>query len=347
MRKTAAVVMAVGALALAGCSGPAGQAAQSQSTTADASASSGAQEEVTIAMVASACLGLYPAYVAQEQGYFAEQGLKVNIEPVNGSAAVLQAILSGQAQVGTPGAAPLIFSASEGQDVQYFANTMPAGSFALIAEAGSGISSPEDFRGKTIGISTADGGEVAFVKAVLQEAGLQEGDYETLVVGEGGQAVAGFTRGDIDAFAASPDGVATLVTSGLDVAEVEGTRAPHLFGNGLAASASYISDNPETVEAFATAYGQAVEYGMENPEGVVEACSKYQPQEVEDPAFAQAMLDAFNRSQQPPTGAEFGYSDPEHWQRVVDDLIAAGELEEGSVNVDELYTNEFVEALNP
>lgn len=341
MRKTAASVVAVGALALAGCSSE--PAVQSESGESEVGAAT--EHELTVAMVTSACLGLYPIYVAQDQGYFAEQGLTVNIEPVNGSAAVLQAMLSGQAQIGTPGATPLIFSAAEGEDVQYFANTMPAGSFALITPTDSGISQAQDLRGTTIGVSTADGGEVAYARAVLQDAGLEDGDYDLLVVGEGGQAVAGFTRDDIDAFAASPDGVATLATA-LDVTEIEGTRAAHLFGNGLASTTSFIEDNPEAIEAFGAAYREAVAFGMENPEGVVEVCGRYQPQEIEDPEFAQAMLDAFNRSQESPTGAEFGYNDPEHWQRIVDDLVASGELTEGSVEVNDLYTNEFIEAFN-
>lgn len=341
MRKTAAAVLAVGALVLAGCSQPA-------ATAGGDAASDGPAEhgDITVAMVTSACLPMYPAYVAKELGYFAENGINVEIEPVNGSAAVLQALLSEQADIGTPGATPLIFSAAEGQDVKYIANTMPGGAFSLITPTETGITEAADLAGKTIGVSTADGGEVAFLKAVMQAEGLEDGDYEILVVGEGGQAVAGFSRGDIDAFAASPEGVAVLATSGLDIEDVSGTSTGHMFGNGLAATGAFIDANPGAVEAFGQAFHRAAEYGMENPSEVLEICGRYQPQEIEDPAFAEAMLGAFEKSQTSPDGAEFGYNNPEHWQRIVDDLVAADELEEGAVEIDGLFTNDFVEAFN-
>ena len=230
--------------------------------------------------------------------------------------------------------------------MKYVANTMPGGAFSLITPSETGIAEASDLAGKTIGVSTADGGEVAFLKAVMQAEGLEDGDYEILVVGEGGQAVAGFSRGDIDAFAASPEGVAVLATSGLDIQDVSGTSTGHMFGNGLAATGAFIEANGETIGAFGEAFHRAAEYGMENPDEVLEICGRYQPQEIEDPEFAEAMLEAFAKSQTSPDGAEFGYNNPEHWQRIVDDLVAAGELDEGAIQVDALFTNDFVEAFN-
>jgi NitT/TauT family transport system substrate-binding protein len=338
MKKLLGAAAIVGTLALAGCSAPAATTAPRADGAAEDHGS------LTIAMVASACLPLFPTYVAQEQGYFAENGIDVTIQPVSGSAAVLQAMLSDQAQIGTPGATPLIFSAAEGAEVSYFANTMPGGSFSLITTADTGIEDAAGLEGATIGVSTADGGEVAFLKSVLAENGLEEGDYEILVVGEGGQAVAGFARGDIDAFAAAPDGVATLSTAGLDILDISGTSAAHMFGNGLAATNELIAERPEAVQAFWNAYRDAAEYGKENPEAVLETCKKYQPQEVEDPAFAEAMLKAFEKSQTSIDGSAYGTNSLEQWERIISDLVAAGELEEGAVDVEALFTNEFVDA---
>lgn len=335
-------IASASALALSACTSSADVSDQ------EANADNGSDEKasVTVAMVASACLGLYPAYVAQDQGFFDDQGIEVNIEPVNGSAAVLQAIMSGQADFGTPGAVPLIHTVAEGGDVIHIANTMPSGSFSIISLAGQGIENAEDLRGKTIGVSTADGGEVSFVHALMAEVGLQEGDYEILVAGEGGQAIAGFERGDIDAFAAAPDGVATLSTAGLDVIDVTGAPPGHLFGNGLAASSELVENDPETVQAFWNAYEQAVEFGKENSDAVLETCEKYQPQELEDPEFAEAMLGAFESALEPTSAEPYGYHEPAHWETLVSDLVKDGELEEGSVEVTSLYTNEFIDGSN-
>lgn len=331
--------LAAGALLLAGCSSP-----STDSPAAEDSQSGADHGALTVAMVASACLPLFPTYVAHDAGLFEKYGVTVDIQPVNGSAAVLQAMLADQADIGTPGATPLIFSVAEGSAVRYIANTMPGGSFSLITLADRGIDDAADLAGATIGVSTADGGEVAFLKSVLAASGLQEGDYEVLVVGEGGQAVAGFSRGDIDAFAAAPDGVATLMTTGLEIVDVTGTSAAHMFGNGLAATDALIADRPEAVQAFWNAYRDAVKLGNSDPELVLETCAKYQPQEVEDPEFAEAMLKAFEKSQTSVDGSPFGTNNPEHWEQIVADLVANGELEEGAVEIDDLFTNQFLES---
>lgn len=331
------------ALLLTACGGPAAE----QAAEVDSSGAAGeGQHELTIAMVTSSCLGFFPTYVAQEQGYFEENDLTVNIEVVNGSSAVLQAMLSGQADIGTPGPLPLIQAQSRGEDVRYVANVNPGGNFALVTPADGGLDSAAELEGGTIGVATADGGEVAFLEGILREEGLGEGDYEILTVGEGGQAVAGFSRGDIDAYSASIDGVATIEAAGVALNDISGDANNHQFGNGIVATGDLIESDGAALEAFGQAYRQATEYGLENPDAVVEACGQYQPQEVEDPDYVEALLGASERTVTSPDGDDFGYSNPDYWQRLVDDAVAAGEIEEGAVDVEDLYTNQFVEAYN-
>ncbi|MEV4901276.1 ABC transporter substrate-binding protein [Citricoccus sp. NPDC055426] len=343
-RKTLAAVGAASLLAITACGGPAAE--QASQEEAGSSASAGGQHQLSVAMVTSSCLGFFPVYVAQEQGFFEENGVQVDIEVVNGSSAVLQAMLSGQVDLGTPGSIPVVLANSRGEDVQYVANVNPGGNFALVTPEDSGISDASQLEGKTIGVATADGGEVSFLETILREAGLEEGSYEIMTVGEGGQAVAGFSRGDIDAYSASIDGVATLEQAGQPLQDISGNATNYLFGNGVAASSELIADQPEAIEAFGRAYRQATEHGLENPDDVVAACGQYQPQEVEDPEYATALLEASRKTVTSPDGDDFGYSNPEYWQQLIDDAVSSGEIEEGAVEADSLYTNEFVEGFN-
>lgn len=343
-RKTLAAVGAASLLALTACGGPAAEQA-AQDNTGSANASDG-QHQLSVAMVTSSCLGFFPVYVAEDQGFFEDNGVAVDIEVVNGSSAVLQAMLSGQVDLGTPGSIPVVLANSRGEDVQYVANVNPGGNFALVTPEDSGISDASQLKGKTIGVATADGGEVSFLETILRGAGLEEGSYEIMTVGEGGQAVAGFSRGDIDAYSASIDGIATLEQAGVPVQDISGDSTNYLFGNGLAASSDLIAEQPEAITAFGRAYRQATEHGLENPDDVIAACGKYQPQEVEDEAYATALLEASRKTVTSPDGDDFGYSNPEYWQQLMDDAVTAGEIGEGSVEVDSLYTNEFVEGFN-
>lgn len=337
---TTAALTTTALLSLTACSGPAAELAGDGAPPADAAAEN---TSITVAMTNPSCILRFPAYVAVEQGFFAENGLDVEVRGLNGSSAVLQAMLANQAQMGTPGTVPTLQAHIRGEDVVYVANTTPGGSFVLVSPQDKGFTDASDLDGKTIGVATADGGEVSFLKSIMTAAGLEDGAYEILVVGEGGQAVAGFQRNDVDAYAASMDGMATIEFAGIPLDDLTGTATKHLFGNGLAVSRSFMDANPEAVQAFGKAYNQGMEYGLANFDKVVEACGKYQPQEVEDPAYAEALFKATVKSITSPDGEVFGLFNPEYWDIAVQDLVAAGEISEGDIDVTEVYTNEFVE----
>ncbi|MFZ3453795.1 ABC transporter substrate-binding protein [Arthrobacter sp. 7Tela_A1] len=332
--KTSLGVAILSILCIAGCSdSPAGEAA---STDTDSMS-------VTVALANSSCVFGFPTYVAAEKGFYADNGLDVTIQGLNGSAAVLQVMLANQAQIGNPGAVPALNAKARGEDIVFVANTNPGGSFVLVSPEDDGLKDAADLRGKTIGVATADGNEVSFMKAIMQAAGVEEGEYNVLVVGEGGQAVAGFSRGDIHAYAASMDGMATIEHSGIPLTDLTGTAAKHLFGNALAVTAEYLDSNPEAVQAYGRAYNQGREYGLANFDEVLEICEKYQPQEVEDPAYAKALFEATKKTITSPDGDEFGRFNPDYWERVVQDHVDRGEISEGQIDPEDMYTNEFVE----
>ncbi|MGI9500953.1 MAG: ABC transporter substrate-binding protein, partial [Geminicoccaceae bacterium] len=65
--------------------------------TALAAMSAAAQdlEQITFAQPSPSAINSYPVFVAIGEGYFAEEGLEVTVEAVNGSASVLQAMAAG------------------------------------------------------------------------------------------------------------------------------------------------------------------------------------------------------------------------------------------------------------
>ena len=58
--------------------------------------------KVTFVQPSPSAINSFPVFVAIGEGYFAEEGLEVTVEAINGSGAVLQALSSGQAQFGRP-----------------------------------------------------------------------------------------------------------------------------------------------------------------------------------------------------------------------------------------------------
>lgn len=319
-----------------------------------ASGLSGAAEAqttpVTVVVPNPSAINNFPLHVAQGEGYFEEEGLDVTVEAVNGSAAVLQTMASGQAQIGNPGPGPLLAARARGEDVVFIYNQFPKSIFGLVVPEESDVQSPADLEGSVIGVGTADGAEVAFTRGIMSDHGLQEGeDYEFLAIGDGGTAVAAFLNEEVEAYAAAVSDAAIIEARGIPLREITPEEYLGYFGNGWAVTRAYLDENPEVIEGFGRALARASEFGMDpaNTEAVLEHAAAGNPQEGEDRAFAAALLEAV-RERQTPIDAErpWGYQPPEDWEAWHQSQIDTGALAEPLEDLEAAYTNDFVDTWN-
>lgn len=293
------------------------------------------------------CLGNFPLFAAIEEGYFADEGIEIQVESLNGSASVIQTLAAGQAQFGTAGTAPVLRAWDRGERILYVANLKPGGSFSLIVPEESDAMTLEDLRGEVIGAATADGSEVGFLKSAFATFGMSEPeDYSIQIVGDGGPAVAGFLRGDISAFAASIADATIITRAGLPMRNITPEDAQYLFGNGLVTTQEFAEANPTIVEGVGRAYRRGVDLGVSDPDRVIDACEAHNPLEVEDREYAAAMLEVVNGVNVPLGDDQYGYMRPDHWERIEADIMAEGDYDGGSFELTEVYTNEFVPAYN-
>lgn len=292
----------------------------------------------------------YPVYVAAGEGYFREEGLNVRAESVNGSGPVLQALASGQAQFGRPGPGPVLRARARGTDVVFLYNSLPRSSFGILVRRDSAYRTPGDLRGKVIGVGTADGAEVGFARAILNDIGMQEPrDYRFIPVGDGGPAVAGFLRGDIEAYVGAAADAAILNHRGMHVRDITPDKFQTFFGNGYVAMGPFINANPQVVEGFGRALVRATRFTnvAANRERVLRHLSAGNPQEIEDRRFANSLLDVVLQKGQPHDPSKgWGYQDPQHWAAWHQSLVESKELDAPLPNLEAAYTNRFVEAWN-
>jgi NitT/TauT family transport system substrate-binding protein len=306
--------------------------------------------EITFVQPSPSAINSFPIYVAIGEGYFEDEGLKVNVESVNGSSAVLQALTSDQAQFGRPGPGPVLNARARGVDVVFIYNQMPKSSFGIVVKEESSYQTPADLKGQVIGVGTADGAEVSFARGVLNSLGMAENeDYTFLTVGDGGPATAAFTRGDIEAYAASTADAAILNQRGLAVRDITPEEFLSFFGNGYVTMRSTIEQDPELVEGFGRAIVRAQNFAMEeaNREAVLAHLKAGMPQESEDPEFAEALFEAVLAKTIPlDLSNGWGYQDPAHWERWHQSVVETGDLEQPLPDLEAAYTNEFVPAWN-
>lgn len=295
-------------------------------------------------------INILPVTVALGEGYFEDEGLNVQIEALNGSGPVLQALTAGQGHIGNPGAGPFLGARARGIDITFLYRLNPNSSYGMVVQGDSDIQSPTDLKGKTVGIGTADGAEAAFARSIFTEAGMQEGtDYDFLIVGDGGMAAAGFMRSDIDAYVAATSDAAILNSRGLKLRNITPEKFRSFFGNGMAAMTAFVEQNPETVEKFgrAAVKGAIFAANPDNIEAVLDHTTALNPQESEDREFARALIEQIVLRQTPFDPSKgYGYQDHAAWVAWQDSLVASGEMEAPLEDLEAVYTNEFVPAWN-
>ncbi|MFV0374739.1 ABC transporter substrate-binding protein [Microbacterium sp.] len=162
-----------GAVALSGCSG----------TSADPGTSGeGSAAEVTSIRLVVAPIQFETAYIARDEGYFAEQGLDVEIIPGGAPQQNAAMAVSGEADIITGSWGMAITANQQGLPLKVIAGNgrsstdVAQAAGALMVNAGSDIQTLEELRGATIGVQGLNTGSEVGLYLALQSVGIAPDD---------------------------------------------------------------------------------------------------------------------------------------------------------------------------
>jgi NitT/TauT family transport system substrate-binding protein len=292
---------------------------------------------------------------AEALGYYREGGIAVEFITVRGTAAALQALLTGQAQFAVVNAASLLLPASKGQDLGVVAvfNWMRKNHIRFAVKPDSPIKELGQLKGKKIGVATmADTGNLAGIPA-LKLVGLDpETDLTRVVVGYGGSAATALEKGSVDALAIWDVEFGRMENLGFKFRYLP--LPPHIvnvFGSTLATTRDFLKQNPQVVVAVGRGTAKGFLTSFVNPEATVRLHWKLYPEsKPKGKSEAEAMkeqlflvklrhpLYRFNDLPDPRWGV---YTREEWltWARIlaVDDKVK---------DVDGFFTNAFVDEYN-
>jgi len=221
-------------------------------------------------------------FVAQEKGFFREEGLEVESVTMAGGAVIGPAIEKGELDIGWSNTVSVIIAHEEGHDFQFltpgaFKDPKSADLFQLFVAKDSSIKEPKDVEGKKVAINTfknimelalrawADKYNVDFSKINLVEVPFPEME-------------SALETGGIDvAFAVEP--YPTLAI-GKGKVRVLDDRPFDALGERLMiaswiAKKSWIEKNPKQTKAFVNAINKANKYIIDNPAEMPEILTKY------------------------------------------------------------------------
>ena len=136
-------------------------------------------------------------YVAMEKGYYAEEGLKVNIRFPSNANDAISLVAAGKADVGLYYQQDVIQArANQAVPVKSIGAVVQGPLNIVLSLAEKGISSPGDLAGKTVGYAGTELSE-AIVRSVMAGAGADYGDVTMVDVGF--DLMSSMTTGSVDA----------------------------------------------------------------------------------------------------------------------------------------------------
>lgn len=283
----------------------------------------------------SAWLGHYPAYLALENGQFADADLKVGWEFFGTSSGRMSALMSGDIDVAGTGVVSAIALMAQGVE-RFYVIGVPdnfgrvEGLFAL-----EGIESINDLKGKTIGTTFASSAHTLVLDLMAQN-GLTERDIDVINI-PAPEIPAAIKAGQIDACAtwtpyfntvANLPGV-KLIADDTDFSLFKDygvTPGPDV----LVVSKRFADRNPEIVKDFVKVYFAAAESLAQDPQAAVPLLSELTQMSAEDQLQTIKDADWYNLAQQQEMiGSDSKFV--EGLQKLADMLVEYGQIDRAPV----------------
>lgn len=289
----------------------------------------------------------YPYFVAEELGFFEEENLTMTPVPSDGSSAAVQQMVAGQADIGTPFSAAVLEAFVEGLDTRYVYTYSTGQNFGISVLADSGIESVEDLEGKTIGISEADGGEVAVINAALINVGLEpETAVDLIPIGEGNPAtLAAIENGEVDAYASSGGDMLLLRARGLDLNDITPDEFKSFPAHGLSTTAEVLEEKGEAIARLGRAYAKATLFCQTNRDACESIMKKLSPAEFEEEVLGETEMKRLLDITVVEDGADIGAHNREAWDSYNDFRVLT---EEGAelADLDTFLVDDYVADFN-
>ena len=286
-----------------------------------------------------------PQYVAINNGYFEENGMKIELSTGQGADAVMTAVLSGQCDIGFAGPEASIYVYNEGKEdyTQVFAQmTKRDGSF-LVAKEDTDNFSWQDLKGKTVIPGRKGGVPYMTLEYVLKKNGINPQTDLTLDDSIKFDLMAGaFSSGDAE-YVTLFEPTASLTEQegkGYVVASV-GAEAGEIPYTAYFAKKSYIESNEDTIQKFTNAIYKGQQYVKEHTsKEIAEAIQSFFPdtdiEQLENAVQSYKDIDAWNET---PVLKEEAY------HRLEEVMTMAGELDK-KAPYEKVINNKYAEQVN-
>jgi NitT/TauT family transport system substrate-binding protein len=286
-RRGIALLAAVLALAAAGCG-----------DDDDSGGGGTASEPATITVGTLPIANAAPMYLGMEKGFFKEEGLQIEPQIGEGGAALIPSLVSGDAEFAFVGVIPAITGVAQDVPIKIVASSDDAAATededwqTLVVPKGSPIQGVEDLPGKTVAVNALRGLAEVVISRSLEKQGVDYKQVKLLEV-PFPEMPAALEQGRVDAALLTEPFLSAVLAEGGTQIDAPSVETVPNFPNGVyIAAESYIAENGDVVDRFASAMNRSLEYAQNNPEEVRRIVPTYT--ETPEAAAQQMRLPVFD-----------------------------------------------------
>ena len=201
-------------------------------------------------------------FIADEKGYFAQEGLNVEFVNFQTGKLALDSLLGGGTNIATTADIPITLAALSDQEFSVVSTIAWGNDISVVARKDSGIIVPADLKGKRIG-TTSGGGPLFFTHKFLETNNISVEDVSLTYLSPSDMVLA-IVRGDLDAiivFSPHPSFAKEQLGDNAVIFSPE-----NIYGEtwNVVVSKEFVINNPESVLSFLKALKKAELFAENN-----------------------------------------------------------------------------------
>ena len=270
-----------------------------------------------------------PIYAARQQGMFATHGLKIDLLPPSDPSAPLKLVAAGKYPLAINYQPSVTIARAQGLPVKSIGVLVEHPLNTISFLKASGIQTPADLKGKTIGYAVAPLDVVLF-ETIAREAGLGKGDYELINIGFNitPSLLSGKVHAVIGAYWNYEINELALEGHPAGYFPLEKHGVPDFYELVVISNDTFLQNEPETAKRFMMAVAEGLAYAKANPEAALAAYFEANPdvrKELDAKAF-EATLPVFATSQEQSLTKWQGFAAYALKNRLIDKPVEASDL---------------------
>lgn len=296
--------------------------------------------KITLQLGWLASNGILGEVAASKLGYYAEEGLVLDVTPGGPNIDGVASVASGRANMGSISSSPsLMLARSAGIPITCIAAGYQQHPFTYFSLKKNPVEKPSDLIGKRVG---TQGTARILLRALLAKNGISEDDVEVTVMG-----------GDMGPLMTGQVDVVTGWTTNINALSVLGDQRVdlslwdggiQLYANPFYVTDAMLADHRDKVEAYIRASAKGWGWVHDNPEEAVEYLVEAYPnldKESELKAVDLIIGYSFNEA----TKANgWGTMTKENWMAQIASYDELGQFESGAPKLDDMMTLSVLEA---